>query len=95
MLPRVLWYCYQSSRNEWLKPSELRKLQNRRLKAIIRHVYNNVPLYRKKFDAQGIRPEDIKSVEDLPKLPLTTKQEIRNGFPDQSIARGYDLKNCV
>lgn len=95
MLSRVLWYCYELSRNQRLKPTELKRLQERRLKAIIRHAYDNVPLYRRKFDSEGIRPEDIRSMEDLSRLPFTTKQEVRDGIPDQSIARGYDADDCV
>jgi len=92
---RALWYCYELSRNQWLKPAELKKLQEKRLKAILRHAYENVPLYHKKFDSVGIKPEDIRTVEDLTKLPFTTKKEVRNGMPDQSIAKKYVIKDCV
>ncbi|RLI39757.1 phenylacetate--CoA ligase family protein, partial [Candidatus Bathyarchaeota archaeon] len=59
----------------WLKPSILRKMQNKRLRAIVKHAYSNVPFYHKKFEEAGIKPDDIKSVEDLNKIPLTTKLE--------------------
>lgn len=95
MLLRVLWYCYEFSRNQWLKPAELKRLQEKRLKAILKHVYENVPLYHQKFESVGVKPADIKSIEDLPKLPFTTKQEVRSGIPDQSIAKGYDINKCV
>lgn len=95
MLLRVLWYCYELSRNQWLKPIELKRLQEKRLRAIIRHAYENVPLYRKKFDLTNVRPDDVKSIEDLSKLPFTTKPEIWSGIPDQSIAKGYDINDCV
>jgi len=95
MLHRVLWYCYELSRNQWLPPSELARLQEKRLRAIINHAYNNVPLYKEKFDVYDIKPEDIRSLDDLQKLPFTTKQEIREGIPDKSIARGLDLADCV
>ena len=95
MLLRVLWYCYELSRNQWLKPAELKKLQEKRLKAILRHAYENVPLYHEKFDSVGIKPTDIRTVEDLSKLPFTAKQEVWNGMPDQSIAKGYNINECV
>jgi len=95
MLRRVLWYCYELSRNQWLGPEELRRLQEERLREIISHAYNSVPLYREKFDAQGIKPGDIRTLEDLRKLPFTTKQEVRDGIPHRSIARGFDLRNCI
>ncbi len=95
VLHRVLWYCYELSRNQWLGSVELKQLQEKRLRDITNHAYNNVPLYKEKFDAQGIRPEHIRSLEDVQKLPFTTKQEVRNGIPDRSMARGSDLGDCI
>jgi len=95
MLPRVLWYCFELSRNQWLGTSELKQLQEKRLRDIVTHAYNNVPLYREKFDAQGIKPECIRSLDDIQKLPFTTKQEVREGIPDRSLARGFDPENCI
>lgn len=95
MFPRILWYCYEILKNERLKPDELKRLQTKRLRTLLKHSYQNVPLYHKKFKSACIKPEDIKSVEDLSKLPFTTKQEIRNGMSDESIAKGYLLKDCV
>lgn len=95
MIPRVLWYCYKLSRNQWLEPSELEILQEKKLKAIIRHAYENVPLYRGKFDSAGVKPDDIKTLKDIEKLPFVTKQEIRSNMPDKSTARGYETNDCV
>lgn len=95
MLPRVLWYCYEVSRNQWLRLDELKGLQEKRLKAIIRHAYENVPLYHEKFDSVGLKPDDIKSIESLTKIPFTEKGEVRSGIPDGSIAKGYNLNECV
>ena len=95
VLHRVLWYCYELSRNQWLGSVELKQLQEKRLREITNHAYNNVPLYKEKFDAQGIKPEHIRSLEDVQKLPFTTKQEVRDGIPDRSMARGSDLGDCV
>jgi len=95
VLHRVLWYCYELSANQWLGPVELKRLQERRLREIVRHAYDKVPLYKEKLDAQGIKPEEIKSLDDIRKLPFTTKQEIRDGIPDRSIARDYHLEDCV
>jgi len=95
MLLRFLWYCYQLTRNQWLKPSKLTELQRKRLMAILRHAYENVPLYRLKFDFADVKPDDIKSIQDLSKLPFITKQEIKSGIPDKSIAKGYYINGCV
>lgn len=95
MLSRVLRYCYEVSRNQWLSAGELEALQETRLRAILKHAYQNVPLYRSKFDKAGISPDDIHALEDLARIPFVTKTEIRAGFPDQSTARGYDMNRCV
>ena len=49
---------------------ELRALQSLRLSQTVRHVYEHVPFYRKKFDEMGIKPEDIQSIDDISKLPF-------------------------
>ncbi|MCX8183057.1 MAG: hypothetical protein N3F08_01355 [Crenarchaeota archaeon] len=95
MISRVLRYCYELSRNQWLKPGELRKLQEKRLRAIIRHAYEKVQLYHSKLNSAGLKPDDIRTIEDLKKIPFVTKEEVRNGIPGQSIVKGYDLEDCV
>jgi phenylacetate-CoA ligase len=60
---------------------ELRHLQLERLKWTLRHAYDSVPHYRKKFDAHGVRPDDLKRLEDLAKFPFTTKQDLRENYP--------------
>jgi phenylacetate-CoA ligase len=60
---------------------ELRALQLARLKWSLRHAYDHVPLYRRKFDAQGVHPNDLKHIEDLAKFPFTTKQDLRDSYP--------------
>ena len=60
---------------------ELRALQNARLSTLVKRVYEAVPFYRKQFDAAGLHPEDIKTVEDLPKIPFTKKTDLRDHYP--------------
>ncbi|NLU66183.1 phenylacetate--CoA ligase PaaK [Streptomyces sp. HNM0574] len=66
---------------ERLRPEELRALQLTRLQATLRHAYDNVPLYRRKFDEAGVRPEDCRSLADLAHFPYTTKADLREGYP--------------
>ncbi len=61
--------------------SELEALQSYRLANTVRRVYENVAPYRAKMDAAGVRPEDIKSIADLSKLPFTVKQDLRDNYP--------------
>lgn len=60
---------------------QLNEFQNVRLKEIISYSYKNIPGYRKKFDKVGIKPNDIKSIEDLRKIPITTREELQDN-PD-------------
>lgn len=87
-------HLYNLMRSQWKPYEELRELQNQKLRVIVKHAYENVPFYREKFDKDGIHPKDIKTVEDLPKLSITTKQEIRDNFPGRTLARGIDIKKC-
>jgi phenylacetate-CoA ligase len=60
---------------------ELRALQLKRLQSTLRHAYANSPVYRAKFDAAGMHPDDCKSLADLAKFPFTTKKDLRDGYP--------------
>ena len=59
----------------------LRELQARRLRDVVARVYDRVPFYRERLDAAGVSPRDIRSVDDLPRLPLTRKDDLRETYP--------------
>ena len=67
--------------HECLPREELQRLQLQRLRATLKRVYTNVPCYQAKFDDAGVMPEDIRSLEDLAKLPFTTKEDLRINYP--------------
>jgi phenylacetate-CoA ligase len=60
---------------------ELRSLQNTRLSSLVNRVYKDVPFYKNQFDAIGLNPSDIKTVEDLNKIPFTKKTDLRDNYP--------------
>ena len=60
---------------------KIEEIKNRRFRRIVRYVYRNCPFYRRKFKSAGIDVDKIKSVEDIAKLPFTTKQELREAYP--------------
>jgi len=60
---------------------DMRTLQSERLIQLVRHVYNNVTFYRKRMDDMGVKPSDIKSIDDIVKLPFTYKQDLRDNYP--------------
>ncbi len=66
---------------EMMPRESLRALQNKRLHNIIDYVYHQIPYYRETLDNAGIKPNDIRSVDDLPKLPFTQKQTLRDNYP--------------
>ena len=72
---------YWQPKLELMERSELEELQLKRLKSIAEKVYNSVPFYRNKFKEAGVSPDDIKSLNDLSKLPTTRKQNLRENYP--------------
>lgn len=64
-----------------MAPAELRGLQSQRLTEVVRLVYERVPHYRAKLNAAGVRPDDIRGVEDITRLPFTTKEDLRETYP--------------
>lgn len=72
---------YWNQTCECMSRDEMRALQSERLINTVKRVYYNVPFYRDKMQKAGLVPEDIKSVEDLNKLPFTYKQDLRDNYP--------------
>jgi phenylacetate-CoA ligase len=68
-------------KNECLTKKEKHKLQSELLVDLVKRVYDSVPAYRAKMDAINIKPSDIKSIDDIVKLPFTTKQDLRDNYP--------------
>ncbi len=66
---------------ETMPAEKLRELQSERLCAMVKRVYEKVPMYRQRFDEMGLKPEDIKSIDDITKLPFTHKQDLRDNYP--------------
>ena len=66
---------------ESARREDIQKIQLQRLKEVVTRVYNLSPFYRKKFDELGITPDDIKTLEDIQKLPFTKKQDLRDNYP--------------
>lgn len=66
---------------ERMDREEMRKLQGIRLRRTVERVYHNTPFYRKKMQEMGLTPEDINSIDDIVKLPFTTKQDLRDNYP--------------
>lgn len=66
---------------ECMSRDEMRALQGKRLHKIVEYVYHNVPFYRKRLQELDIRPDDIRTIDDITRLPYTTKQDLRDNYP--------------
>ncbi len=84
---------YYQKEIETASREEILAIQNRKLVATVKHVYDNVEYYRKKMEAVGVTPDDIKSVDDLHKLPFLTKDDLREAYPYGLLAK--PLSECV
>ncbi len=72
---------YWDEKTECMSAEELHDIQSKRLVETVKRMYENTPYYRAKMDAAGVTPDDIKSVDDLYKLPFTYKTDLRDNYP--------------
>jgi phenylacetate-coenzyme A ligase PaaK-like adenylate-forming protein len=86
------FYALRAARQ--VEQGRCREVQSRRLKALAKHAYDSVELYRRKYDQAGVRPEDIQTVDDLHKLPIITRRDLVDGFPEAILARGFTSADC-
>lgn len=75
-----------NAKAEKMDPSEVEQLQLERLQTTVNRVHRNVPFYHRKFEQLNLAPEDIQSLQDVVKLPLTTKDDLRDGYPYEMFA---------
>ena len=84
---------YYQKEIETASREEILRIQNEKIVRQVKHVYESVPYYRDLMDKKGVKPEDIKSVDDIKKLPFLTKDDLREAYPYGLL--GTDLKNIV
>ena len=84
---------YYQPEAETMPVEEIKRLQSEKLVKQVKHVYENVEPYRKKMDEKGVKPEDIKGIEDLYKLPFIEKSDLRDSYPYGMLAK--PLADCV
>jgi len=81
---------HPESSPDYLPPPQLRDLQLTRLKKCVANAYENVPLFRSRMQERGLCPDDIKSLDDVPRLPFTMKSDLRDTYPFGLFARPMD-----
>ena len=84
---------YYQKEIETMPYAELRQLQNERFLKQVQHVWDNVPYYRQKMEEKGLTPDDIRSLDDLHKLPFLSKADLRDAYPYGLL--GKPLSECV
>ena len=84
---------YYNQEIECMPRDQIRELQSKRLVEQVRFVWDNVPYYRHKMEEKGVTPDDIKSIDDITKLPFLKKDDLRDSYPDG--LRGVPVKDCV
>ena len=90
VFPALEWYSGTTihqhlaglNKSQWWSKDQIEELQNKKLRTLIRHAYDNVPYYHRIFSQRGITPESIKTKDDLEKIPVLTKDDIRKNLPD-------------
>jgi phenylacetate-CoA ligase len=80
---------------ECAAPADLKELQSAYLKKLIPYIYHNCPVYRKKLDAAGVVPDRIQSIDDIRRLPITTKEDMRDHYPFGLFSVGQDKINEI
>lgn len=81
---------YYNEKMETASLEDMKAVQSERLVKMVKNCYENIPFYKKKFDEMGLKPEDIKSIDDITKLPFTVKQDLRDNYPFGLFAVGRD-----
>ncbi len=84
---------YYQPEIETASREKILEIQNEKIVRQVKHVYENVPYYKKLMDEKGVKPSDIKSIDDIKKLPFLSKDDLREAYPYGLL--GTDIKNCV
>ncbi len=82
-------------KEQFLSRNEIEQVQLEKLKKQVKHAYDNVPMYKRKFDDLGLRPEDIKTLKDVAKVPFTVKNDLRDHYPYGILAVPLDEVNRI
>lgn len=94
MYPHEILDLHRLVRNQWLSPSELRKIQETKLLGLIQHSYRNVPYYTRLFDSVKLKPSDIHGIGDLMKIPASSKADLLSHPLADIMAQGITPDRC-
>ena len=81
-------------KTQWFSPDQICQYQFERLKAVVKHAYDTVPFYRNRYDEYGVRPEDIRELSDISRLPILTREDVRSAG-DALISSRYPKSKLI
>lgn len=88
-------YYFELKQSQYLPPDKIRQLQERKLRRLIAHAYHHVPYYRETFDRLQLRPSDIRTVDDLAKLPFLSKDDVREHLYFDLFSDNHDKRKIL
>jgi len=91
-LLRILYYLARAMKRAYWNSGKLRRYQEKRLRSVVEYAYNFIPFYHEKIRKAGISPSDIKTLEDLYKLPIIRKDEFRRENPRRLVSVEFDIE---
>ncbi len=95
MIGRAFLELVRLRRNQWLDTVELERIQFAKLRKLLKHAYENVPYYHRLFDSVEVKPDDIASLDDFQRIPITTKEQLQSLPIDQIVTRGANIARCL
>ncbi|MEO8359032.1 MAG: glycosyltransferase [Vicinamibacteria bacterium] len=87
---RTELYYRELKQSQWLSLGQMRKLQDEKLRRLVSHAYHHVGFYRERMQSLGLGPDDIKTVDDLPKLPMLSKADVRENLHFDLLSDNHD-----
>jgi phenylacetate-CoA ligase len=95
VIARVFWDFLQLQHNQWLPKEALEKIQLKKLKTILAFAYNNVPFFKRFYDQHGAHPSKLRTLDDIRKFPIITKELARDVPLEERTAVGADVSRCT
>jgi len=86
---------HRLKKNQYLKPHQLKAFQEKKLREVIQHACKHVAYYKNLFRQAGIKPDDINTIDDLSKIPVTTKKDLQKLSPEEIVSSQADIQQCV
>lgn len=88
-------YYHELKKSQWLSPAQMRELQERKLRRLVHHAYHHVGYYREAMDQRSLKPADISTLEDLRKLPLLDKTQVRETLYFDLLSDNHDKRRIL